>query len=150
MVVLPIVGYIVYTDDDSANPEGFRILVANLDGPDENYGLTGSILLQLRRKASLFDSVKVVPLDSTITAQEGRDEARRVGIKKEADLVLWGWYRTFSAAFDSASSVVQVEIIGESSIPGIPAPRETYYPLYSPRSFKAHYTTKKNGPDFRE
>jgi len=136
-LIIPVAGYFWTHDDDSVNSEGFRVLVANLDGPDAKFGLTQKILSRLRSRASAYDSVEVVALDSVIAEQQGGDKARKEGRNKEADLVLWGRYRTFSASSDSASAVVNAEIMGEEYVPGISAPAEpTYHSLSSPRNFR--------------
>lgn len=129
-------GYLGYTAyEDSADPDLFRVLVADLDGPDEKYGVTESILTQLRNRASTLDSIEIEALEKTITVQEGTERARVVGKVKDADVVFWGWYRTGTSP-DSARATLQFEIIGEPEELTIPRRGEALYSTSTPRNFE--------------
>jgi len=76
-----------------ADPTKMRVLVANLDGPDREFGVTEAIIDQLRDALKEFSDVEVRALHQTITAQQGTPHARECGQKDGAAIVLWGWYR---------------------------------------------------------
>jgi hypothetical protein len=59
-------GYIGF--EDRVKADSFRILVANLDAPrNEGYGITASILNQLRGETDTLTKVQVEALEDTIT-----------------------------------------------------------------------------------
>ncbi|HEU0015678.1 MAG TPA: tetratricopeptide repeat protein [Longimicrobium sp.] len=74
-------------------PAELIILVADLDGPDNSFGVTQSIIEGLRALEADDSRIKVVSADTVITAQDGSTVARRLGHDRGAALVVWGWYR---------------------------------------------------------
>ena len=71
----------------------YTLVVAQFDGPEDQYGLRAELLEQLRAAFADEPNVRIVALNEAITAGEGSAYARQVGEKYLADLVLWGWYR---------------------------------------------------------
>lgn len=69
------------------------ILVANFDGPDpEIYRVTDFVLEKLSEATQDYPYIKIVPLQQTITVQQGSEFARNLGQDKKAKIVVWGWY----------------------------------------------------------
>ena len=66
----------------------FRILVAELDGPDK--GITGSLIEKLRRETLNYPDIVVSPLKESISIQDGAQMASIFASKRKADLVIWG------------------------------------------------------------
>ena len=71
------------------------VLVADFDGPDaKTYGVTETIIRQLRQATERYADVEIQALNKPITEQEGGKVARAEGAKRKATIVLWGWYRS--------------------------------------------------------
>jgi tetratricopeptide (TPR) repeat protein len=68
------------------------IYVADFDGPDEDYGVTESILEQLR-EIERTDSLVEIRSTPRITTKDGSRKARQIGMDSSASVVIWGWYR---------------------------------------------------------
>jgi tetratricopeptide (TPR) repeat protein len=74
-------------------PDPNVILVARLDGPDKDYGVTETVIDRLREAVGEFPDVKVKVLDEVVTPLQGSEVARQKGKDMGAGIVLWGWYR---------------------------------------------------------
>lgn len=75
--------------------EQIVILVAKVDGPNQtNFRVTEKLLSELRKSFDDFDEILIIPLDYSISEQQGNKEAKRLGVQNRADLVIWGWYGT--------------------------------------------------------
>jgi tetratricopeptide (TPR) repeat protein len=79
------------------------ILVANFDGPNpQEYRVTEHIIEQLTTATKKYSDIDIQALAETITVQQGGSEAARaIGTKRNASIVLWGWY----AANQEAGSI---------------------------------------------
>jgi tetratricopeptide (TPR) repeat protein len=70
------------------------LLVADFGGPDpEKWGVTEEVINQLRRATEKYTDVEIQGLGKAITEQEGSKVAQTEGKKRNATIVLWGWYR---------------------------------------------------------
>jgi len=69
------------------------ILVANIDGPEEQYGVTNELLEQLNSAIADYEDVQVISLGKIISVEQGSRYARSIGERYLADVVVWGWYR---------------------------------------------------------
>ncbi len=79
--------------DQASYLEKTVILVADFDGIDESkYRFTDQILRTLRSQARQYPDIVIKPLNQSITERGGSEEARRIGKKKRADAVIWGYY----------------------------------------------------------
>ncbi len=78
------------------DPDPNVILVARLDGPDKDYGVTEIIVNRLREAVVEFPDVNVKVLDEVISPIQGSEYARQKGRDEGAGIVLWGWYRKTS------------------------------------------------------
>jgi tetratricopeptide (TPR) repeat protein len=68
------------------------ILVAEFAGPSpEKYAVTDTVLANLRSTLARYRNIEVVPLRRKIT-EETSDIARTEGNKRNATIVIWGWY----------------------------------------------------------
>lgn len=80
-------------------PRGKLIVaVADISGPDgERYGVTDTVLRDLRRATRKYDDVVVVPLRKAVTERDGGSKrARELGEEHGASIVLWGYYQKTS------------------------------------------------------
>lgn len=66
----------------------FRILVAEIDGPDR--GVTGTFIEKLRKETSMDQDIAIIPLKRRISIQEGSSAAANILTKEDADLLIWG------------------------------------------------------------
>lgn len=80
---------------DKIPGQEIKILIANLDGPEE-YKVTQAVIAQMRESVEKkIQKVRVVPLGRKITEQEGPAKAIEEGRKIGANLVLWGYYNIY-------------------------------------------------------
>jgi tetratricopeptide (TPR) repeat protein len=68
------------------------IYVADFDGPDQDFGVTETILEQLR-ELERTDSLVEIRSAPRITPKDGSRRARQIGSDSSASVVIWGWYR---------------------------------------------------------
>jgi tetratricopeptide (TPR) repeat protein len=69
-------------------------LPCDFDSPDsKNFGVTETVINQLRQATGKYSDVKIQSLNKSITEQEGSEVARTEGEKRKATIVIWGWYR---------------------------------------------------------
>jgi tetratricopeptide (TPR) repeat protein len=81
------------------------ILVADFKDPNQDsYAVNDTILKRLRDATEKYKDVRVETLGKVITEKQGRDFAREEGRKRNAQIVIWGWYiSTQSTALISAN-----------------------------------------------
>jgi tetratricopeptide (TPR) repeat protein len=70
------------------------VLVARMDGPEEQFGITNQLLEQLNRSIQGNDDILIIPLRQTITTDMSNGEIRKIGKKYAASILIWGWYRS--------------------------------------------------------
>jgi tetratricopeptide (TPR) repeat protein len=71
------------------------VLVADFDAPEaKTYGVTETVIRQLRLATERYTDVEIQALNKPITEHEGDKVAQIEGKKRQATIVLWGWYRT--------------------------------------------------------
>lgn len=85
-------GWIGWQSKIEANEDKLIVLVAQFDGPEEDYHLRDEILKQLRLTTKNYPDTEIIPFEKVITEVQGSEYARKVGREKKADLVIWGWY----------------------------------------------------------
>ena len=91
--ILTAAGFAGWKYYQSLPSDKIIILIANFDGPDQDYGVTETIIEQLREATREYSDVRIQALNKAITVQEGSDVARAKGEERKASIVLWGWYR---------------------------------------------------------
>jgi hypothetical protein len=69
------------------------VLIAAFEGPEEVYGLRNEIIENLNADFSDDEKIEIVIIDNVITLTQGSDYARKLGERRLADVVIWGWYR---------------------------------------------------------
>ncbi len=78
----------------SLPPKEIIVLVADFDKADsKNFGVTETVIDQLRQATGKYSDVKIQALNKSITEQEGSEVARTEGKKRKATIVIWGRYR---------------------------------------------------------
>ena len=96
LVIIPLltasgVGYHLYRQ--AQPPSKVILLVADFDGPEpQKYRVTETVLTRLRTALKPYDDVEVEALGRAITEAEGSAAARAEGEKRQAAIVIWGWY----------------------------------------------------------
>jgi tetratricopeptide (TPR) repeat protein len=74
-------------------PTKVILLVADFDGPEpQKYRVTETVLARLRQALARYDDVQVETLGRAITEAQGSAAARAEGEKRQAAIVIWGWY----------------------------------------------------------
>jgi tetratricopeptide (TPR) repeat protein len=86
-------------------PNTITILVAKFRGPDpEKYLVTDKIIQELVIATKPYPDISIQPLEETITEQTGdkggSEYARDIGAKRNASIVLWGYYGATSERVD--------------------------------------------------
>jgi tetratricopeptide (TPR) repeat protein len=82
----------------SLPPKDIIVLVADFDSPDsKNFGVTETVINQLRQATGKYSDVKIQALNKSITEQEGSKVAWTEGEKRKATIAIWGWYRNTGA-----------------------------------------------------
>jgi tetratricopeptide (TPR) repeat protein len=96
LVLVPLLtlgGFASWQHVQSLPSDKVVILVAQFDGPEgQNNRVTETILSQLREATEEYSDVKVEALEKPITEQAGSEEARKLGKKRKATMMIWGWY----------------------------------------------------------
>jgi len=101
-----IVGIITWWWPEDRLPSGWvRVVVTQFVGPrTEHYRVTESVIENLRDAAADTtrgaSGIDIVALKQSVTAEDGSDSAHALGTRRDARIVLWGWYGT--GATDSA------------------------------------------------
>lgn len=90
---------------EDINSNVIIILVANFQGPDpQNYLVADKIIQRLQAATSGYSDITIQPLAETITEQTGSKGgsayARDLGTKRNASIVLWGFYGVTSEKVD--------------------------------------------------
>ncbi len=81
------------TTTPQSPPGKFIILVADFKSLDgKNYGVTESLLEQLREATAEYSDIEVKALNSSISAQQGNAAALALAKEHKANMVIWGWY----------------------------------------------------------
>jgi len=96
VLLLTVAGFGLWKRLDSRLPDKTIILVANFDGPEAEFDMTGRVIKHLRDWESKYgNDLSVKALQETITFQEGEKKAIEKGNCFKASIVLWGSYRVY-------------------------------------------------------
>lgn len=91
-IVGGVVGWLGWQGQVSVIEKKVVVLVAQFDGPEDQFHLRDEILKQLKAATNKYKDTEIVPLEEIITVAQGSEYARKVGDGAKADLVIWGWY----------------------------------------------------------
>ena len=72
------------------------ILVAKFGEQSDDNNVTDLIFSQLKESTKKYANVSVLAINKHISAREGKSVAIEKGKEKDADIVLWGWYKKSS------------------------------------------------------
>ena len=77
------------------------VLVADFSGPQDGppYSLTNRVLRSLEQ-AARGEDFDIVPLNRIINQKQGSAVARKEGTKRNARMVIWGWYDVTTSTVD--------------------------------------------------
>jgi tetratricopeptide (TPR) repeat protein len=92
-ILAGVVGWIGWQSQIKAIEDNVVVLVAQFDGPEETYGLHNQMVEDLREATKGFNDVIIIDGKEIVTAGDGSEYARELGMKVKADLVFWAWYR---------------------------------------------------------
>lgn len=75
--------------------EKLIVLIAQFEGPEENFGLRNEIWEKLDEDFRNDADVKIETVNEIITpdSNSGSPRAMEIGERFQADIVIWGWYR---------------------------------------------------------
>lgn len=73
--------------------EKLVVLIAAFEGPEEVYGLRNEIIENLNADFAGDKEIEIVIVDDVVTLTQGSEYARKLGKRRLADVVIWGWYR---------------------------------------------------------
>mgnify|MGYP007037756674 CR=1 FL=1 len=94
------VGSLAWVYYKSLHSGRFIIAVANFDGPDpQYYRVTELLSAHLRQVTKDYSDIDVLPLNRSITEQEGPSKAIEIGQNAKATVVIWGWMGKRDRAF---------------------------------------------------
>ena len=88
-----IAGGVLLTRHSVAQEEKLIVLIAAFEGPEDVYALRNEILESLNAEFFGDEDIQVETTNEVISVVQGSKYARRLGNRRHADLVLWGWYR---------------------------------------------------------
>lgn len=94
-VLIPAASLILLYTRTSPSPaaDDVLILVAEFDGPDHEFGVTESIIEELRALEHGDDQLRVRSAGVKITPQNGPAFAEKIAAEQGAAVIVWGWYR---------------------------------------------------------
>src|SRR3972149_7655959 len=93
LVLAAIIASYILIEHRQSQAEKLIVVIAAFDGPEEIYGLQNQIIETLFTEFAADNEVIIRPIDEAITPSQGSDNARRQGLLRQADVVIWGWYR---------------------------------------------------------
>ena len=73
--------------------EKLIVLIAAFEGPEEVYGLRNEIIESLNADFGDAEEIEIIIIDEIVTLTEGSEYARKLGERRLADIIVWGWYR---------------------------------------------------------
>lgn len=80
-------------DETKARIDKIIVLVADFNGPSANeFGITETLLRQLREATRPYTDLIVQGLEETITEKQGSKYARQKASENNAKIIQWGWY----------------------------------------------------------
>ncbi len=82
-----VVGGIGWRSYNQTQEDKVIVLVAQFDGPEETYGLHNQMVEDLHQATKDFDDVIIIDGKEIVTAGDGSEYARELGMKVKADLV---------------------------------------------------------------
>lgn len=93
LLILILAGIFWFSMSSGGNPDDLTVLIANFDGPKQSkYSFNTKIQQDLERKLSSIPNVKIELIRNTITPEDGIKSARRELQKRQASMLIWGWY----------------------------------------------------------
>ena len=76
----------------------FTLLIANFEGPDpKKYRVSETLIEELNQFSKSISHFEVIPLDTTITTQQGNGPALELLDRYNGNLIIWGWYTTLDS-----------------------------------------------------
>lgn len=87
-----LAGYFLF-EHRKEQQEKFVVAIALFDGPEDVYGLRNEIIESLQFEFLSDATIEILPLNKTISPDQGSEFARNFGKRYLADIVIWGWYR---------------------------------------------------------
>ncbi|MBE0672193.1 MAG: tetratricopeptide repeat protein [Anaerolineales bacterium] len=95
-VVIAVSGLVGWSSYIQSRQEKLIVLITAFEGPEDVYALRNVIVEKLNADFSTESQIQIETIDETITpdSQSGTPRARELGKSYQADVVIWGWYRS--------------------------------------------------------
>jgi tetratricopeptide (TPR) repeat protein len=85
-----VIGWVGWQSRADMIEDRVIVLVAEFDGPEDDYGLRRQMLEDLQEFVKDYDDTVIIEGDEVVTSSA---YARELGEEVKADLVIWAWYR---------------------------------------------------------
>jgi tetratricopeptide (TPR) repeat protein len=138
-ILTGVIGFIGWQSQVKVAEEKIIVLVAQFDGPEEEYGLRRKILEDLQQAANGYEDTLIVEGDEIVTSSE---YARELGEQVNADLVIWAWYRPT----ENPNITIHIENLSPSEFEKIQE-SETYQPQATLADLDEFIIQKQIGSD---
>lgn len=129
-----VIGGLGWQSYNKTQEDKVVVLVAQFDGPEENYGLHDQIMEDLRQATKGYTDTEIIDGKEVVTAGQGSEYANELGKEVKADLVIWAWYRPI----ENPNITIHIENLSASEVVDIKE-SEIYQPdatLAQLRSFE--------------
>ena len=93
-VLIAVAGGVLLVRHRNTQEEKLIVLIAAFEGPEDVYALRNEILESLNAEFAEDRNVEIITTDEVVTVSQGSKYARKLGERRQADIVLWGWYRS--------------------------------------------------------
>ena len=119
-VLAGVIGWVGWQSQVKAVEKKVVVLVTQFDGPEETYGLRRQMMEDLQEATKDYNDTVVIESDELVDSSEN---ARNLGEKKKADLVIWAWYRPT----ENPNITIHIENLSPTQLDTLQA-SETYQP----------------------
>lgn len=137
MIVIPLIPVGCYVASLIPSKE-FIILVADFDGPDpEHYRVTEILLQELRQGLEKEKNLRIESLGEIVTERLGSGHAQKLGERRHAAMLLWGWY---AANEENVLVTVHVDLLRGPKLTVLERTNKSFNGVLSElRSFKIQF-----------
>jgi tetratricopeptide (TPR) repeat protein len=93
LISLPV-GWFVWQRQDQIRANSYTVIFSKFDMSEDPYGVRDQLVQQLKETTNAFGDVQIISSDEMVITADGDQSANQIGTKLQADLLVWGFYRS--------------------------------------------------------